>query len=134
MKKVNQMSIFKDLMLFRKNTEFLKNSAYYFNLLKESEEKEIPLYKLEVAKILNDLDIYFLKIRIIFSVLGIVVSMFLFGLVTFEIFKYIDYESEQFVLIHALYLYLLLFIFLFSYNILKRTLEAMKFLTKFIEE
>ena len=132
--KVNQMAILTDLMSVRKKTKFLNNSVSYFKLLKESEEKEISSYKLEIAKILNDFDMFFLKLRMILSIIGMVVSVLLIGIIADRFFRYGIFESNSYIIIHVMYLYFSIFIMMMSYRTFKRTLLELNILAEFIKE
>lgn len=109
-----------------KEIRYLKNTFSYLKILKETNGKEVPMYKLELAKILNNMDIFLLKARFILSLGGI------FGSIIMIIVVLTNFLFNSYIIM-ILYIYILLFIFAISLKSFIRGQLDLKLLKSQIE-
>ena len=119
--------------IYEKKTRYIRNSISYFEMLKNIERSNdksaFPSYKLELAKLSNEMDIFFLKIRLILSIIGVVFSIILFMLIIIDLTIASAYSYlERPLILTAIYLYFISISGVLSYQIFKRALENLNFL------
>jgi len=124
-----------------KKNRYLKNTNLYFQMLKDSENSNdnIPLYQLELAKLLSELDIFVLKIRLLLSISGVIFSIiFSIGILSIIYINYLDgyyyyFIGYRTVLINIFFLYLIVFIGVYSFKMCKKTFAELRTIAEIFE-
>ena len=127
-------------LISEKKNRYLKNTILYFQMLKDSEDNNdnIPLYQLELAKLLSELDIFFLKIRLLLSISGVIFSIILsLGIINEFYIYYMDrsyyFIDSNILLINIFYLYLIIVVGVFSFKICKKTFAELRTVSEIFE-
>jgi predicted PurR-regulated permease PerM len=120
--------------LKKNESRYLKNTVLYIQMLKV-DEKQVPKYKLELAYLLSNMDIFLFKLRIILSILGVFVSAGLLLILANDIYQsFFEYGFiRSFNVFIILYVYISGALGLFSYREYRRTQLELKYLMDKIE-